>query len=149
MKIAVVIILCLIAALGWIRLAPSDPARWHVDPLEAPPPGVSGVLMRPAGGDFAGPVFAAPPEVTLAAFDQRISQLPRISRLAGSVEAGHVTYVVRSRLFGFPDYISVRAVPDGAGSTLAVFSRLRFGLSDMGVNRARLERWLDGFQPAS
>jgi uncharacterized protein (DUF1499 family) len=44
---------------------------------------------------------------------------------------------------GFPDTIVVRFLdlPDGR-STLAIYSRSRFGESDFGVNHARLERWL-------
>jgi uncharacterized protein (DUF1499 family) len=58
--------------------------------------------------------------------------------LAGSVEEGRMTWVARSALWGFPDYITAEAGPKG----LAVWSRLRFGRSDLGVNRARLEDWL-------
>lgn len=53
-----------------------------------------------------------------------------------------MTFVVRSRAFGFPDAISVRALPEGAGTTLAIWSRSRFGGYDWGVNRARVERWV-------
>ena len=53
-----------------------------------------------------------------------------------------MTYVTRSALWGFPDYTSVKVVPDGAGSVVTIFARARFGESDIGVNRARVERWL-------
>ena len=48
----------------------------------------------------------------------------------------------RTRWIGFPDYITVSAVPAPGGAQLAVLSRLRFGRGDLGVNRARLDRWL-------
>lgn len=128
----------------YVRVAPSDPVRWHVDPVTVAPPGFPGaVLMRPDAADRPGPVFAVPAEVLLAAFDRVARGSPRVTLLAGSVAEWHVTYVARSALFGFPDYISVRALPDDSGgSRLAVFSRLRFGYDDMGVNARRLDDWL-------
>lgn len=139
----VVILTVLAAAFAvFLRVAPSDPVRWHVDPVTAASPGFPGaVLMRP-GGDPDSPRFDMAPAALMAAFDRVALDAPRVAVLAGSVDDLHVTYVARSALFGFPDYISVRALPDGDGARLAVFSRLRFGYDDMGVNAARLENWL-------
>jgi uncharacterized protein (DUF1499 family) len=135
----------------FLRVAPSDPVRWHVDPVTVDPPGFPGaVLMRP-GADRAGPSFDMDPQTLMAAFDRVARATPRVSLLAGSVDDLHVTYIARSAVFGFPDYVSVRALPDGDGARLAVFSRLRFGYDDMGVNAARLDDWLarlgDGAPP--
>jgi uncharacterized protein (DUF1499 family) len=49
-----------------------------------------------------------------------------------------VTYVTRSRVMGFPDYTTVRQ----AGDMVEIYGRLRFGKSDLGVNAARIDRWL-------
>lgn len=133
-----------LALLVYIRLAPSDPARWHVDPLAVPVPvAVGHFLVRPEGGDTAGPVFALPPADLLAAFDRVARRQPRVAVLAGSTDEGMITYVARSRWIGFPDYVTVRALPAGdGGSRLALFARQRFGREDLGVNRARTEAWL-------
>ena len=141
---ALLVAVAAIGLLGWVRLAPSDPARWHVDPLAVATPVAEGhALLRPAGGDAAAPVYALPPGDLLAAFDRVAMAQPRVEVLAGSVASGMITYVARSRLVGFPDYLTVRALPaQGGGATLAIFSRQRFGLKDMGVNRARVEAWL-------
>ena len=48
-----------------------------------------------------------------------------------------MTWITRSRLFGFPDYTTAEVRSDG----LYVWSRLRFGKGDMGVNAARLNGW--------
>lgn len=147
--LAVVAVGAVGAGLAWIRLAPSDPTRWHVDPLAAPPPGAGGVVLRPGSPDGAAPVWPVPATELLAAFDRHVRAVtPRLRVLAGSVREGRITYVVRSRLFGFPDYVTVAALPLGPGeSTLAILSRLRFGRSDLGVNRARVQGWLRGFRP--
>ena len=51
---------------------------------------------------------------------------------------------------GFPDTINVKVmpVPDG-GSTVLLYSRSKLGHSDMGVNRARLERWIGLIEEAA
>jgi uncharacterized protein (DUF1499 family) len=131
----------------YVRVAPSDPARWHVDPVTAERPAFPGAyLMRPDGGDAAGPVFALPPADLLAALDRVAQATPRVQVLAGSVADGQITYVARSALWGFPDYVSVRAVPVDGGAQLAILSRLRFGHDDMGVNKARVEDWVAQLQ---
>lgn len=133
----------------FVRVAPSDPARWHVDPLSVARPGFPGhFLMRPENGDEDGPVLAVPPREALDAFDEVAMAAPRTRRLAGSVESGRITYVQRSALWGFPDYLTVRALPAEAGSQLAIFSRLRFGHDDMGVNAARVRDWVERTQAA-
>lgn len=52
-------------------------------------------------------------------------------------------YIQRSALLRFPDTIVVRYIeqPEGC-STLAMYSRSQLGHSDLGVNIARLKRWL-------
>ncbi|MGI1661297.1 DUF1499 domain-containing protein [Palleronia sp. KMU-117] len=139
---SVLILLALVAAgfALYVRLAPSDPARWHVDPLAAPDPGPGGIRLAPP----EAPVFAASPQAVIEAFDAVALSTPRVTRLAGSPGEGQVTYVARSRLWGFPDYVTIRVLPDPetGGATVAIHSRLRFGQGDMGVNRARVEAWL-------
>lgn len=129
--LSTVIVLGLLAVLAlgaYVRLAPSDPARWHVLP--------DGV-EEGTGAGYALRRIEATPE-TLAALDEIARATPRTTILAGSVEDGIVTYVTRSALMGFPDYTTV-SLSDGA---LTLYARLRFGQSDLGVNAARLEAWL-------
>ncbi|MGE3246518.1 MAG: DUF1499 domain-containing protein [Beijerinckiaceae bacterium] len=131
----------ILALLAYIRLAPSDAARWHTDPATAPDPGPAGVLVTP--GTY---VSAETPTSLLERFDA-VARKHSAVRLAGSVNEGHITYVVRSKWFGFPDYITIRTIPAGTGgSTFSILSRLRFGRSDLGVNRARLNAWLEELQ---
>ncbi len=138
-----------LAAMAYVRLAPSPPERWHLDPLTAPatgrpnswrivPQGVDG-----ARADAQGPEFAVLAERLAQALDAVALGEPRTRRLAGRPEDLWTSYVQRSRVMGFPDYISVRALDLGDGRAgLAIYARARFGQSDLGVNRARVERWL-------
>ncbi|WP_417250730.1 DUF1499 domain-containing protein [Celeribacter sp.] len=118
-----------------IRLAPTDTARWHVDPVVAGDPGQAGTLQRVE-------VDLSPDEV-LAKLANVAEATARTTRIAGSVEDGRITYRTRSFLWGFPDYTTIAATPTATGSTLTILARLRFGKSDVGVNGRRVAAWLD------
>ncbi len=141
----------LVAALAvgvFMRIVADDPAVWHVDPATAQRTGYpNDYLVAPQGATAAAPdrlaqVHTLSPRDLLQRFDAVAENAPRTRRIAGSPEEGLVTYVQRSRVFGFPDYISVRAVEVPGGAALIVWSRARFGFGDFGVNRARVEDWL-------
>lgn len=127
-------ILVALVALGmaYVRLAPSDPARWHVAPEGDANKNFKRGALR---------VVETGPE-GLALFDAIARAAPRTRVLAGSVEDGMVTYITRTRVMGFPDYTT--AAQDG--DRLRVVARSRFGRSDLGVNRERLEGWLNRLQ---
>lgn len=119
-----VILILVVALAAYVRLAPSDPARWHQD------------VTAEQDKDFAGGAIRVV-QVDLAAMDKVIRESgARV--LSGSVQEGHITYISRTRIAGFPDYVTVQK----HGDTLRIFSRLRFGKSDLGVNKRRVEGWL-------
>ncbi len=133
MRITIWTILAALAAFAlYVRLAPSDPARWHVPPVAEGPAGevvaLEGAASLRLQGD--GPAL-------LAQLDSIALATPRTTRLAGSVAEGRITWITRSAIWGFPDYTTAEVRPDG----LAVYARLRFGRSDLGVNAARLDAW--------
>ncbi|MCC5992134.1 MAG: DUF1499 domain-containing protein [Rhodobacteraceae bacterium] len=148
-KLALLAVIALgLGGLAWIRLAPSDPARWHEDPrLVSRPTTPNYHLIRLVGGDAMPPVFQITAEQLAARLDV-IAQAEGAVLLAGSVKDLHMTYVTRTKLMGFPDYTSVLIDPAGEGAMLLAFARARFGRSDFGVNRARLERWIKALQAA-
>jgi uncharacterized protein (DUF1499 family) len=56
-------------------------------------------------------------------------------------------YVARSRLMRFPDTITAEIIGRGEGAaSVALYSRSQIGYGDLGVNRARLARWLAGIE---
>ncbi|MGB5558281.1 MAG: DUF1499 domain-containing protein [Paracoccaceae bacterium] len=139
MKYLILALLVLVGFGLYVRLAPSDPARWHVDPETA---------AAPPGGSFRTQVqMQVAPEAALTAFAARALDTPRTKVLAGSAAEGRITFVTRSRLWGFPDYTTVAAEAVPGGSQLTVLARLRFGAGDLGVNRARVEAWVQALQP--
>jgi hypothetical protein len=155
--IGVLCVLALIASVA-IRRAGDDPAVWHVDPLTStstgnpnwyrlvpPDADVDSDLKR----DGDAPIFTQSSTEVAAAFDAFVRAESNVEVLAGSAADGFVTYIQRSTLFGFPDYMSVKFIEraDG-GSTIAIFSRARYGRSDLDVNEKRVTRWVDGTSAA-
>lgn len=62
-----------------------------------------------------------------------------------SVDEGGVQYdfVQQSAIMRYPDTITVRFLPWGEGrSTIAIYSRSTYGVSDFGVNQDRIDDWL-------
>ena len=131
-----------------IRGAGHDPDVWHVDPTNTTRTGKpNDALAAPVGTTRAEPDIVLTPlqkpaQELLASLDAVARTEPRVKVVAGSTDSGGITYVQRSAIVGFPDYISVTAVETDAGSGLVLWSRSRYGYSDLGVNRARLQHWL-------
>ena len=128
MMVLWVLLALVVVGMGFIRLAPSDPSRWHVVPEVTQNRDLPGGVMRvmpDAGG-------------ALAQLDAIARATPRTTVLAGSVGEGMITYITRTKIMGFPDYTTIRQ----DGDTLTIYARLRFGQSDLGVNRARIDGWL-------
>ncbi|WP_113913281.1 DUF1499 domain-containing protein [Roseovarius dicentrarchi] len=123
--IALLLLVGAVCGLAWIRLAPDDVARWHHVPEAVTTRDMDGGVIRIVPG-------------ALAELNPIIRQTPRTRLLAGSVQSGMVTYITRSKLFGFPDYTTVAQ----RGDDLILYARLRYGKSDMGVNKARVDHWL-------
>lgn len=140
---ALALIVLAVGVMAWIRLAPSDPARWHEDPrLVTRPTSPNFHLIRMVGGDEMPRVFQMTPEALAAQIDQ-VARADGAQMIAGALAAGHMTYLSRTRLMGYPDYTSILIEPAGEGAMLLAFARSRFGHSDLGVNRARITRWIE------
>lgn len=129
---------------AYVRFAPDDARVWHVDPASASGAGAANAFVvspTGAGADMASPVFDMAPAALLSAFRQAALAAPRTSILGES--DGIITFVQRSALISYPDYISVRAVEVEGGAALHIWSRSRYGADDWGVNRARVLAWLE------
>lgn len=108
----------------FVRLNPLDAARLHQQPQE----------LGAQPGGFGTVVAGA----TLEDLAQIVAATPRTRPLAGSLAQGHVSFVTRSALWGFPDVTNLWQTPQG----VALHSHLVYGKSDLGVNRKRIDGWL-------
>lgn len=104
-------------------------------------------LMLPPGFDSpakahqASPVLREPPEALFRRLKSVIAQEPRIRWLAEDRAGLRLELIQRSRVFRFPDRVSIAIAPRADGSAPAVYSRAVLGVWDFGVNRARVRRW--------
>ena len=145
--------LVLVAVLGvavWMRTIDHPVETWHVDPASAARTGKDNdYLIAPPGltaatpdGEFAWRDIDA--RALLFLFDSIAMNSSGTRHLVMDDEGLTITYVHASAVFAFPDYISVRAVESDQGAALIIWSRSRFGYSDLGANKARVESWLTG-----
>ena len=93
---------------------------------------------------MVSPVF----ELSVADLRERwmalIAAQPRMETRQADDEAMQYEFIQRTKYMRFPDIITVRFIPlEQARSTLAVFSRSRYGRRDFGVNKKRVRSWLD------
>ena len=151
-----IIILGLLGTVGFmaytVRTATHDPAVWHKDPRTIPPSdtpndyriAIQALTEYPV--DMEAPIYDIDAATLALAFDDFVMGQPRVERVAGSPQEGFVTYVQRTPQLLIPDYISVRFFDlegENIGrSTIAIYSRSRYGYGDMGVNEQRAKAWL-------
>lgn len=146
--LAVAFLLSVGAAYAAINLAGHDPVRWHADPATVALRGTPNEYLAAPPGTTAAPphletgVVGEAPRALLVHFDAVARAQPRTRPVAGDLDSLMLTYVQRSAVVGFPDYVTVKAVPLGEGAGLIVYSRSRYGRDDFGVNRRRVHAWL-------
>jgi Protein of unknown function (DUF1499) len=126
MGLAAAVLLTVAGLMAYVRLAEDEVARWHV------------TVPAAVGGGALVFVPATRPAAVLARLAAVAQGQPRTRLLAGSVAEGRITWVARSLIWGFPDYVTAEVGPEG----LRIWSRQRYGRGDHGVNAARLRRWL-------
>lgn len=152
-RLAWIIVAILLVLAAAPRLMPFDAARLAGDPTTVTPPATPNwALAAPSAMSVAGapsresPVFDVAPEELVAAVDAVASDDARVALVDSALDDPLlVTYVQRSAVFGFPDVVSVRAVEVAPGqSSLVIYSRSVYGYSDLGVNAARVDRWIGG-----
>ncbi|MCL6282982.1 DUF1499 domain-containing protein [Ruegeria sp. 2012CJ41-6] len=123
-----VLLIAVVVVLGYVRLAPSEVTEWHVAPVGDSDVNGKGSVLR---------VLRTGPDA-LKQFDAVARAGAGTKVLAGSLDEGMITYITRTKVFGFPDYTTAQQ----QGEILRIHARLRFGRSDFGVNRKRVEAWI-------
>ncbi len=130
-------------------LTPVAPVEFDTLELPASP---NTCLVGPAS--YAGPkhLTHAPwpvtPAVLWATLNRLAAGFPRTWKLGEFPERAQAQWVERSALMNYPDIIAAEVRPAPEGAALLLYSRSLFGWSDLGVNKARAERWLAALDAA-
>ena len=133
----IIIIVVLLMILAYVRFAPVNIDGVHQDPATAASSG------KPNEYHMTSPMFDLGASELIQLVDDFVLTQPRVKRIAGTVGEGMITYVQRTKIISYPDYITIKAISAGAKqSQLEIFSRSRFGYSDWGVNKGRIKAWL-------
>ena len=138
MRFLTILLVLLLGLLAYIRFAPVQASVFHQPSKEKAP----GDYQQPGGFEAVRLITVPGPEI-LAALETRALATPRTRLLAGSSDAGMITFVTRSAIWGFPDFTTAAV----SGDLLHIHGRLRFGYADMGVNKARVLAWLETLSP--
>lgn len=126
------------ADLGPVTFETLERRATRTDALACPP------SLCPAPADILPPVFPVDVIALRKAFARAIATERRLTLVGIDDRMPADRYVQRSERMRFPDTIVVRYLRVGEkSSTVAIYSRSQLGHSDLGVNLARIERWLD------
>jgi len=100
-------------------------------------------LCRNATPDTIAPTYPVKAAELRRTFLASVAAEPRVEHTSADEAALYDDFVARSRVFRFPDLVSTKFLDlDGDRSTLALYARAVYGLSDMGVNRKRSMAWI-------
>jgi len=127
------------------RLAPVEAVS--IAALRSPLPRPSFLACPPAYCSAAeavpSPIFGVPQDRLHAFWTELISSEKRIVPVSADPDSRRFVYIQHSPTFRFPDTITVEFVRVGPDhSSIAIYSRSRYGELDFGKNRKRVERWL-------
>jgi uncharacterized protein (DUF1499 family) len=156
MLIALLVVAAGLAGLGIaVRLYMSRDAEMALQPgervvlreLRDPLPGNSFLACPPsycAATAAPSPVFNMNSEQLAEAMRRVLAEETEIFPVETAPGTRRLTLIQRTPLLRFPDIVTIEFIGLGADrSSLAIYSRSRYGKGDFGTNRKRVLRWLD------
>lgn len=134
---AYVAVTSLIAVGGFVRLSPD----YLDDTMQSPYPMPPGDYPFDTGFEVVRAIEEAEEAAVLRLHDI-IVETPRTEVFADDLDKLGVIYITRSLFWGFPDYTQLYVLR-GDPSHLIIRAVARFGTYDFGVNRRRVQKWLE------
>ena len=94
------------------------------------------------------PAYNSDADTLINKLNERLAKLESITRVDDGSDPRRLRYVAYSRLMRFPDTVNIQAfdlepVNGKPRSGIAIFGKAKLGQSDMGVNRERVNGWLE------
>jgi uncharacterized protein (DUF1499 family) len=166
----VVVLGIVFIGVGWhLRHSHAPPINDITTDTENPPAIVAALAARQAEGSvsevYGGPAVAkmqilAYPDIEPAILTMPISQafdlalntassMPGWSVIASDSHSGTIEATQASFWYGFVDDIVIRVSVDGNGSRIDIRSHSRHGRGDLGVNAARIRKYLAALKAAA
>lgn len=102
----------------------------------------------PGPAQLVTPTYPVPPQRLFETLLALAGTFPRVSQLSAWPERRQAQWVERSAVLNFPDIIVAEATAQPGGAGLLLYSRSLIGWSDLGVNRARVEKWMSSLEMA-
>lgn len=127
------------------RLGPQETVS--IPELRSPLPKTSFLACPPgyclAAEAIASPVFDMSWDRLREYWIEMMSREARVVRAIADRGTGRYVYIQHSPVFRFPDIVTVELMPLGPKrSSIALYSRSRYGEYDFQKNRKRVEKWL-------
>jgi uncharacterized protein (DUF1499 family) len=131
-------------------LPPPEPVEFRSLVLPRSP---NTCLAAPAGAHpsahLATPPLPVPIAVAWPVLRRFGDRFPRTFRFAEWPERRQAQWVARSAVLNFPDVIAAELADEPSGGAgLFLSSRSLFGRSDFGVNRRRVQAWIEALDAA-
>jgi uncharacterized protein (DUF1499 family) len=125
--------------------APMDLTQLHRP--DSPNTALAGPVGTARAPDIATPAYPVPAaRLYQLVMDVALAQ-PRTFLASTDPAARQAHFVTRSAWLNFPDLVTAQVGELGPdASALTLYSRSVYGYSDLGVNRQRLNAWLDALQ---
>jgi uncharacterized protein (DUF1499 family) len=149
------VVILVLAGLGLaVRLYMNRPEEDRLRPeeeivirdLRDPIPGNAFLACPPdycAATAASSPVFALPADALAERWTAMLAGEPHVVVVASEPDRHRMVVIQHTPLLRFPDVVTVEFVALGADkSSLAIYSRARYGSGDFGTNRKRVLAWL-------
>lgn len=112
-----------------------DTANYHL----VCPPGYCNI-----NPDEISPVYPLPIATVVEYWKKIIAKEPRVTMAAADDENYKYTFIQTSKILRLPDTINIEFIAlEHNHTTLAVYSQSKYGYSDFGANKERINNWLD------
>ena len=125
--------------------------RIVISKLRAPIPNNAFLVCPPgycAAAAAPSPVFALPVERLSQLWSEMIAREPHVVPVLNETAQHRLVVIQHTPLLRFPDIITIEFVALATDrSSVAVYSRARYGKGDFGTNRRRVLAWLSQVEP--
>ena len=108
MTFSLILLAVIILMVLMVRFSSHDAAYWHVDPISVEKTANPNQYLLREGADKEPPVFDMTAAELAQKFDNMALAQPATIRLSGGPEDLWATYVQRTKVMAYPDYISVK-----------------------------------------